>query len=69
MINIDSLNKALDTIKNFCIHWKNLFVELNGIRVTNGAGKYLGIHIGNEKLECYKIWMNVYHFVEVVLES
>lgn len=54
LINIDSLNKALDTIRNFCIHWKNLFVELNGIKVTNGLGKYLGIHIGNEKLECYK---------------
>lgn len=49
LINIDSLNKALDTIRNFCIHWKNLFVELNGIRFTNGAGKYLGIHICNEK--------------------
>ena len=69
LINIDSLNKALDTIRNFCIHWKNLFVEWNRIRVTNGAGKYLGIHIGNEKLECYKKWMNVYHVVEVVLES
>ena len=38
LINIDSLNKALDTVRNFCTHWKNLFVELNRIRVTNGAG-------------------------------
>ena len=44
--------------------------ELNGIRVTNGAVKCLGIYIGHDKLECYnKNWMKVYHDAEKLFES
>ena len=48
---------------------KSLFDELNGIRVTNGAVKCLGIYIGPDK-ECYnKNWMKVYHDAEKLFES
>ena len=64
--NIDSVNKALETVRNFCIHagskidinktecillgpLKSLLDELNGIRVTIGAVRCLGFHIGHDK--------------------
>ena len=49
---------------------ESLFDELNGIRITNGAIKCLGIYIGHDKLDCYnKNWMKVYHDVEKLFES
>ena len=46
---------------------KSLYDELNGVRVTNGAVKCLGIYIGHDKL--IKNWTKVYHDVEKLFES
>lgn len=38
--------------------FKNLFIEIEGIRVSNKSVKCIGIHVGHDKIECYNKALN-----------
>ena len=81
--NIQSLEKALINIKNFCDHagskinimtktqcillgkLKDRYKEISGIKTTNDAVNCLGIYVGHNKTQCYKLtWIKIYEDME-----
>ena len=80
--NLESLNRALETIIIFCNYCvsktecillgplKNCYTNINDIKVTNKTVKCLGIYIGHDEIECFnQNWMKVYQDIETLFES
>ena len=85
--NIQSLEKALINIQNFCDHagskinmtktqcillgnLKDRYEEISGIKTTNDAVSCLGIYVGHNKTQFYKLnWIKIYEDMERLFES
>ena len=68
----DHAGSKLNVQKTECIllgNLKNKYDKIDGIKVTNGAVKCLGIYLGHNQDECYtKNWLEKYDQVQNIFE-
>ena len=51
-------------------NFKDRYEEIGGIKSTNDAVSCLGIYVGHNKTQCYKLnWIKIYEDMEILFES